>query len=160
MTVFILQLTSNDSTFEYSFSQGFLCKKLKIGVIKLDGYLEIKSKINKNDQSNNAEKNNTSSSNTIDSIFITCNLIEDCYVNEKIFNSIYGFRPNDEIEIEPKNIIYHEVTNRPNKINLKLVDINNYLIDFKNINIFIELVKFEFLCLRSYNLIIKEFHPK
>ena len=102
----------------------------------MDGYLEIK----RNEQNNNGEKNNKN-------IFITCNLIEDCYVNKKMLNSIYRllkvvltrFRPSDEIEIEPKNIIYHEVTNRPNKINLKLVDINNHLIDFKNINIFIEL---------------------
>ena len=128
MTVFILQLTSNDSTFEYSFPQEFLRKKYKLGVIKLDGYLEI----NRNEQNNNGEKNNKN-------IFITCNLIEDCYVNEKMLNSIYRFRPSDEIQIEPKNIIYHEVTNRPNKINLKLVDSNNSLIDFKNINIFIEL---------------------
>ena len=139
MTVFILQLTSNDSTFEYSFSQDFLNKKYKIGLIKLDGYLEIKRKTNTNDQNNNDEKYNKSSSNNIDNIFITCNLIEDCYVNKKMLNSIYIFRPNEEVEIEPKNIIYHEVTNKPNKINLRLVDINNTLIDFKTINIFIEL---------------------
>ena len=51
MTVFILQLTSNDSTFEYSL-QEVLRKKYKIGVIKLDGYLEIKNKINKNHTNN------------------------------------------------------------------------------------------------------------
>lgn len=60
----------------------------------MDGYLEIKSKINKNDQNNNDEKNNKSPSNNVDNIFITCNLIEDCYVNKKMFNSIYRkFKP-------------------------------------------------------------------
>ena len=102
MTIFILQLTSNDSTFEYSFPQEFLRKKYKIGVIKLDGYLEIKSKTNTNDQNNNGEKNNKSSSTNIDNIFITCNLIEDCSVNKKMLNSIYRFRPMDKVEIEPK----------------------------------------------------------
>ena len=48
MTIFILQLTSNDSIFEYSFPQEFLHKKYKIRVIRLDGYLEIKSKVNIN----------------------------------------------------------------------------------------------------------------
>ena len=92
MTIFILQLASNNSTFEYSFPQDFLSKKYKMGVVKLNGYLEIKSKINKNDQNNNDEKNNKSSSNNIDNIFITCSLIEDCYVNKKMLNSIYRFK--------------------------------------------------------------------
>ena len=67
MTIFTLHLTSDDSTFEYSFSQEFAHKKYKIGVIKLDDYLEIKSKINKNDQNNNDNKlisSNSYSGNT------------------------------------------------------------------------------------------------
>jgi hypothetical protein len=44
--IFILQLTFQDSTFEYSLPQELLRKKYKIEVIKLDGYLKIKSKIN------------------------------------------------------------------------------------------------------------------
>ena len=40
-------------------------------------------------------------------------------------NSIYRFRlDDDKISIEPRQPIYHKVTNRPNKIILKLVDIN------------------------------------
>lgn len=46
MTIFTLQLTSNDSAFEYFLPQEFLRKKYQIGIIKLDGYLEIQSKIN------------------------------------------------------------------------------------------------------------------
>ena len=65
-------------------------KNFKIGVIKLDGYLEIKSRINhannkffysinKNGQNNNDDKLiSSSNTNNIDNIFITCNLIEDC----------------------------------------------------------------------------------
>ena len=37
-------------------------------------------------------------------------LIGYCYVDKKIWNAVYGFRPNDEIEIESRNIIYYEVT--------------------------------------------------
>ena len=44
-----------------------------------------------------------------------------------MLNLIYRLRSNDEIEIEPK------------KVNLKLIDITNTLIDFKNINVFIVL---------------------
>ena len=44
MTIFILQLTSNESTFEYSFSQEFLEKKYEIALIKFDGDLEINKK--------------------------------------------------------------------------------------------------------------------
>ena len=51
--IFILQLSSNDSTFEYSFPHEFLCKNFKTGVIKLDDYVEFKTKkvfhsVNKN----------------------------------------------------------------------------------------------------------------
>ena len=72
MIILILQLTSNDSTFDYSFRQEFLRKKYKIGVVKLDDYLEIKSKIN--DQNNNYDKlifSNSYSGNTnkIENIF-------------------------------------------------------------------------------------------
>ena len=48
MTFFTLQLTSNESTFEYSFPQEFLDKKYEIGLLKLDGKLEINNKINVN----------------------------------------------------------------------------------------------------------------
>jgi hypothetical protein len=67
-------------------------------------------------------------------------------VNNRKINSIYRFRFDDEINkqnliisIEPKQLIYHKVTSRPNKIILKLVDINNNLIEFDNINLFVEL---------------------
>lgn len=73
----------------------------------------------------------------VDNIFIIRNLIEDCYVNKNILHSIYRFRLNDEIEIKLKNSIYHEVTNRPGKIGLKLVNIDNKLIHVKSISIFI-----------------------
>jgi hypothetical protein len=90
---------------------------------------------------------NSFNSKTIDNIFILCNLIDDSYVNNKKFNSIYRFRLDDNeinnqillINIEPRQIIYHNLANRPNKIILKLVDINNNLIEFDNINLFVEL---------------------
>ena len=53
MVYFTLQLTSNESAnFEYSFPQEFLDKKYEIGLLKLDGNLEINYKININ-QTNN-----------------------------------------------------------------------------------------------------------
>ena len=48
MVYFILRLTSNESNFEYSFPQEFLDKNYEIGLIKLDGTLEINKKININ----------------------------------------------------------------------------------------------------------------
>jgi tRNA (Thr-GGU) A37 N-methylase len=55
-------------------------------------------------------------------------------------NSIYRFRPdNEKIREEARQVIYHRVTSRPNKIILRLVDINNNLIDVNNINLFVEL---------------------
>ena len=53
-------------------------------------------------------------------------------------NAIYKFRLNPLISIEPRQIIQHKVANRPNKIILKLVDINNNLIEFDNINLFVD----------------------
>ena len=44
MVYFTLQLTSNEATFEYSFSQEFFDKKYEIGLVKLDGSLEINKK--------------------------------------------------------------------------------------------------------------------
>jgi hypothetical protein len=76
---------------------------------------------------------------TLDNIFICCNLIEDAYVNSKKFNTLYRFKPIDEINIEPSIIQYHKVITRPNKIQLTLVDINNNLIDFDNINLLVDL---------------------
>jgi hypothetical protein len=168
MVYFTLQLTSNESTFEYSFPQEFLDKNFEIALIKLDGNLEISDKININytnnrfyynavsgvDQNNNPineEKvidipngkhisENKFNSKTINDVFILCNLINDSYVNNKKMNSIYRFRLDDgKIGIEARQIIYHKVTNRSNKIILKLVDINNNLIDVNNVNLFVEL---------------------
>jgi hypothetical protein len=83
---------------------------------------------------------NKLNSNTIDNVFIWCNLIDDSYVNNRKINSIYRFRlDDDKISIEPRQVIYHKVTCRPNKIILRLVDINNNLIDAKNVNLFVEL---------------------
>ena len=48
MVYIILQLTFNESVFEYSFPQEFLDKKYEIELIKLDGNLEINKKININ----------------------------------------------------------------------------------------------------------------
>jgi hypothetical protein len=81
------------------------------------------------------------------SIFVWCNLIDDSYVNNKKINSIYRFRFDDDeineqsllISIEPRQVIYHKVASRPNKIILKLIDINNNLIEFNNVNLFVEL---------------------
>jgi hypothetical protein len=48
MVYFTLQLISNESTFEYSFSKEFLDKKYEVALIKLDANLEINNKININ----------------------------------------------------------------------------------------------------------------
>ena len=48
MVYFTFQLTSNESTFEYSFPQEFLDKKYEIGLIKLDGNLKVNNKISIN----------------------------------------------------------------------------------------------------------------
>jgi hypothetical protein len=58
MTVFHVQLTSNEQTFKYTFSDEFLNKEYEIGLIKLDGELEINknslnSSINAVDINNN-----------------------------------------------------------------------------------------------------------
>jgi hypothetical protein len=238
MTFITLQLTSNESAFEYSFPQEFFDKNYEIGLIKLDGILEINMKrnisytnnnfcysVNGIDQNNNPvneekvvdipngnyefnelimtidgllkrDKNsfkaslegakfiieitksaytidfskettlanvfgfnskvlthgkhvseNKFNSKTIDSVFICYSLIDYSYVNNKKMNSIYRFRLNGDeineesllISKEPRQIIYHKVTSRPNKIILKLVDINNNLIELDNINLFVEL---------------------
>jgi hypothetical protein len=46
MVYFTFQLTSSESTFEYSFPREFLDKNYEIALIKLDGNLEINNKIN------------------------------------------------------------------------------------------------------------------
>ena len=46
MVYFTLQLTSDESTFEYSFPQEFMDKNYEIALIKLDGNLEMNNKIN------------------------------------------------------------------------------------------------------------------
>ena len=67
-------------------------------------------------------------------------MIDDSYTNDKKINTIYRFRFNNKkISVEPKQIIYHKVSSRPNKIILRLVDSNSNLIEFDNINLFIEL---------------------
>jgi hypothetical protein len=60
-------------------------------------------------------------SNTMDNIFILCNLIDDSYVNNRKMNSIYRFRLEQSplISIEPRQVIYHKVICRPNKIILR-----------------------------------------
>jgi hypothetical protein len=156
MVYFTLQLTSNESTFEYSFPQEFLDKKYEIGLVKLDGNLEMNNKININYTNNKfyyivsgVDQNNSKvltkgkhvsenkfNSKTIDYVFVWCNLIDDSYVNNRKLNSIYKFKfDNDEINnqdllisVEARQIIYHKVISRQNKIILKLVDINNNLI--------------------------------
>lgn len=52
MVYFNLNLASSESTFEYSFSREFLDKNYQMGLIKLDGRLEINEKININCMNN------------------------------------------------------------------------------------------------------------
>jgi hypothetical protein len=52
MVYFNLNLTSSESTFEYSFPQEFLDKNYEIALVKFDGTLEISKKININYTSN------------------------------------------------------------------------------------------------------------
>lgn len=155
MVYFNSNLISSESTFEYSFSQEFLDKNYEIGLIKLDGILEFKNKIkriNQVDENNNAFSGNefikagrhiseyNYNSKAIDHIFIWCNLIDDSYINNKKTSTIYKFKlDSNEINVEPRQIIYHKVSSRPNKIILRLVDSNNNLIEFDSVNLFIEL---------------------
>ena len=156
MVYFNLNLTSSESTFEYSFPHEFLDKNYKIGVVKLDGILKINNKIktiNKFGENNNAFSGELTridkqvseykyNSKAIDNIFVWCNLISDFYVNDRKLNSIYRFRPDfDEswVFIEPSQLVYHSVINITNKITIKLVDNNNELIHFDNCDLFIEL---------------------
>jgi hypothetical protein len=146
-------LISNESTFEYSFSEELLDKSYEIALVKLNGILETNNKIktiNKFDENNNAFSGGKLTiinkhvfeynSKAIDNIFVWCNLINDSYVNDRKLNSIYRFKfVEDEIIEEPHQIIYHKVTSRPNKIILRLVDSNNNLIEFDSVNLFIEL---------------------
>jgi hypothetical protein len=93
MVYFNLNLTSSESTFEYSFPQEFLDKNYEIGLVKLNGILEINNKIetiNKFDKNNNAFSKEEFTiidkhvfeynSNAIDYIFVWCNLIDDSYI--------------------------------------------------------------------------------
>ena len=63
MALFFLQLTSSESTFEYSFSQDFLSKKYEIALLKMDGKLRHRNKIRKigvDNQNNNISEKFTS----------------------------------------------------------------------------------------------------
>jgi hypothetical protein len=122
-------------------------KSYEIGLVKLDGILEINNKIetiNEVDKNNNAFSKHISdykyNSNIIDNIFVWCNLIDDSYTNNKKTSTIYKFKlDNKEINVEPRKVIYHKVSSRPNKIALRLVDFNNNLIEFDSVNLFVEL---------------------
>ena len=48
MIYFNLNLTSSESTFEYSFLQDFLDNNYEITLVKLDGILQINRRININ----------------------------------------------------------------------------------------------------------------
>ena len=128
-----LNLTSNESTYEYSFSQDFLDKKYEIGLVKLDGRLEL----GKYDQNNNE----ISSVKLPSNIFIWCNLIDDYFINNKRINALYRLKLNgyEDVNEEPSTIVFHKVVHRPNKIVLKLIDINNNVIEFDKVNLFVEL---------------------
>ena len=79
---------------------------------------------------------------TNNNIYVWCNLVNDSYINNNKINSIFHFKIDDEeivINEEPINLIYHKVTNNLNKIIIKLVDMNNKLIEFDNINLMIDL---------------------
>jgi hypothetical protein len=130
------------------FLEKFLDKNYEIGLVKLDEILEI-NKVEKNNNAFSKEElkiidkhisKNKYTSKAIDHIFVWCNLIDDSYINKKKINTIYRFRlDNKGINVEPKQIIYRKVTNRPNKIILRLVDSNNNLVEFDSVNLFIEL---------------------
>jgi hypothetical protein len=126
MVLFSLHLTSNCQSFEYEWSGDFLEKEYKIGLVKLEGDLKF----------NNKTKN----------MYISCNIINDSYINEEWSNHIYRFfnsdyNENDEIavNIEPENIIYHKVITRPCRLEIKLVDEKNNKIKFDNIDLYIDL---------------------
>lgn len=74
-----------------------------------------------------------------DDIFLKCNLIDDSYINESKMNILYRLKNSVEILEQPRQVIYHKTIDKPNRIHLKLVDKNNNLINFKNIDLWIEL---------------------
>jgi hypothetical protein len=111
-------------------------------VLEIENKNDLKQTLNATDINNNQINNIESNFNlpTIDNIFKKCNLIEDSYVNENKFNSTYRFRfDDDEIIEEPRQIIYHRVTRSPKEIILRLMDINNNLIEFSNVDLFVDL---------------------
>lgn len=218
MTNFILQLTSNNQSYKYNFPQEFLDKKYEVGLIKIDGTVEMdnnfiminstnnqfiyqKEKIDENKNPSldiqvvkiphgkydppelfvkiytlvsrdtgffktkiykgkiilTIDKNykiDFTSRNSVgrvlgfknkllesgenvaefsfreviyvDNIFLKCNLIDDTFVNEDVFNSICRIS-GSKINNEPNQIVYHKVTRTPREINLKLVDIKRKL---------------------------------
>jgi hypothetical protein len=147
MVYFILHLQSNESTFNYTFPERFLDKNYEIGLVKINGTLEVKNEI-KHDENNNITEVNfiqTKSDQykiekTIDNIFLKCNLIEDSYINETKVNTIFRFEPDEDGEVseEPRKIIYHKTIKPPKEIILKLVDKNNKTINFTNVDLWIE----------------------
>ena len=52
MACFTLHLTFNETSFEYSFTQEFMDKNYEIGLLKIDGKLEIDNKISVNQNNN------------------------------------------------------------------------------------------------------------
>lgn len=83
--------------------------------------------------------NNEFKLNNNEFLFLKCNLIENCYINENKTNAILKINNKEHLNIEQKHIIYHKINNTPDKIILYLVDHNNNLVDSNNINLWIEL---------------------
>jgi hypothetical protein len=79
------------------------------------------------------------SKNYPDYIFRNGNLIDYSYVNENNINSLCRIKNKGQLIIEPKQLIYHKVTNEIKKVNIRLTDDKNNLIEYSNINLFIEL---------------------
>jgi hypothetical protein len=63
MTVFHLQLTSNEQTFKYTFSEEFLTKQYELGLIKMDGELRTESKNDLKQTLNSTDMNNNQINN-------------------------------------------------------------------------------------------------
>ena len=137
MAYLILQLTGNSSYFDYQFPYEFIDKKYEIGLVKIDGNLDYQTKQKASlDKNNNLVVENSLPHNDI---YLRCNLIDSTYINTNKLNTIYRFKSAKDINLEPNNIIYHKVINKPNKIFVELVDKYGNLINFVSVNLTVEL---------------------
>lgn len=80
----------------------------------------------------------------VNAIRVECNIISGCYINNQLVHTIHEFSPmvppGYKIVEIPRNVIYFPLnTKRLTTVNLKLVDQDGDLVNFRNENITIRL---------------------